>query len=676
MIKGYSHKPMGTVALAELINSGVITREEVFISSKAGLLYGDISAKLPPMKYLSEKLENKGISIEDFSEYEGLFQTLNPAFYEIALNKSLENLGLEMIDVYYIHIPEITKLKLTEDEFYEKMEMLIRWYETKCFEGKIRYYGIAFEFMVEEPFENKWHIEIERIKNIARKVSGEKNHFKYILFEYNIMCDWADTVNSQMIDGVKMTMIEACKALELETVASMPFAMGDGFKKYALSDMLDFVLKKMNHVIVGSKNPKHIEEILRCWRGNLSECSGRQRFSGTDLVEIAKCNNVSKRTIYRYKAYYEEMKEAESEKQNSLQKHVTEYQEAGENFMASSMIHLAIIRCIIVKTEFNNLDRLRLGVILPDGAVSGNSHLKKMICEQTRVTYDLEFYREKYGEQMKTDELYLGYYLHLIQDIFYRRYVYSEHHFNSSIPENVERLHQDYENTNWFVAKQYGLNQNMLRTQTLAGEPIMELADFREQELVREVREQFHPMEEKSSFFLTREMIREFIDRATEICLHELNQLAQGKAGLDSFEWSWMYYLTFGKYGTGGWASEDGTIQCIESAYDFESEKFTVSLLKHEAQHAKDLKEYPDITPAELEYRAKLVELYYSSDWELLGKFLKMADADKVNDSHAMASMRIKEEFSDGTYEDLEKIKERALELFKINTRELRHGSK
>ena len=192
--------------------------------------------------------------------------------------------------------------------------------------------------------------------------------------------------------------------------------------------------------------------------------------------------------------------------------------------MASSMIHLAIIQCMIVKTEFNNLDRLRLGVILPDGAVSGNSHLKKMICEQTRVTYDLEFYREKYGEQMKTDELYLGYYLHLIQDIFYRRYVYSEHHFNSSIPENVERLHQDYENTNWFVAKQYGLDKNMLRTQTLAGE----------------VREQFHPMEEKSSFFLTREMIREFIDRATEICLHELNQLAQGKAGLDSFEWSWI----------------------------------------------------------------------------------------------------------------------------------------
>ena len=67
---------------------------------------------------------------------------------------------------------------------------------------------------------------------------------------------------------------------------------------------------------------------------------------------------------------------------------------------------------------------------------------------------------------------------------------------------NVERLHQDYEKIQiWFVAKQYGLDKNMLRTQTLAGEPIMELADFREQELVREVREQFHPIGRKSSFF-------------------------------------------------------------------------------------------------------------------------------------------------------------------------------
>ena len=41
-------------------------------------------------------------------------------------------------------------------------------------------------------------------------------------------------MKSQMIDGVKMTMIEACKALELETVASMPFAMGEDLRNMHL----------------------------------------------------------------------------------------------------------------------------------------------------------------------------------------------------------------------------------------------------------------------------------------------------------------------------------------------------------------------------------------------------------------------------------------------------------
>ena len=63
---------------------------------------------------------------------------------------------------------------------------------------------------------------------------------------------------------------------------------------------------------------------------------------------------------------------------------------------------------------------------------------------------------------------------------------------------------------------------------------------------------------------------------------------------------SWMDYLTFGRFGTGGWASPDGTINCIEQAYDFESERFLVSLLKHEAQHTVDMKQFPGITPAEL----------------------------------------------------------------------------
>lgn len=134
---------------------------------------------------------------------------------------------------------------------------------------------------------------------------------------------------------------------------------------------------------------------------------------------------------------------------------------------------------------------------------------------------------------------------------------------------------------------------------------------------------------------------------------------------------SWMDYLTFGRFGTNGWASPDGTINCIEQAYNFESEKFLVSLLKHEAQHTVDMKNFPGIIPAELEYRAKLVELHYSGDLVLLQKFLSEADENRTDDSHAIASARIKSEFADTNQKNISCIQERALELLNAHTKEM-----
>ena len=135
---------------------------------------------------------------------------------------------------------------------------------------------------------------------------------------------------------------------------------------------------------------------------------------------------------------------------------------------------------------------------------------------------------------------------------------------------------------------------------------------------------------------------------------------------------SWMDYLTFGRFGTGGWASPDGTINCIEQAYDFESERFLVSLLKHEAQHTVDMKQFPGITSAELEYRAKLVELHYSGNLGLLQKFLSEADESRASDGHALASARLKREFADTDQSNLTRIQARALELLHAHTKEMK----
>lgn len=108
---------------------------------------------------------------------------------------------------------------------------------------------------------------------------------------------------------------------------------------------------------------------------------------------------------------------------------------------------------------------------------------------------------------------------------------------------------------------------------------------------------------------------------------------------------SWLDYLSFGEVSTGGWTDNDGIINCVKSSYDFDSENFRVSLLKHEAQHARDLTLLPSMPSALLEYRAKLVELIYSAERNLLAQFVHETDSSDDSNGHAVAAHRIVSEY-------------------------------
>ena len=109
---------------------------------------------------------------------------------------------------------------------------------------------------------------------------------------------------------------------------------------------------------------------------------------------------------------------------------------------------------------------------------------------------------------------------------------------------------------------------------------------------------------------------------------------------------SWLDYLSFGTVSTGGWSDGDGIINCVKSSYDVESERFQVSLLKHEAQHAMDLSKYRNMSSEDLEYRAKLVELIYSSQRNLLAQFVYEAGTENADNGHSRAAERLAEDFS------------------------------
>ena len=107
----------------------------------------------------------------------------------------------------------------------------------------------------------------------------------------------------------------------------------------------------------------------------------------------------------------------------------------------------------------------------------------------------------------------------------------------------------------------------------------------------------------------------------------------------------WLYWQTLGAQGAGGWYQDgdpawpDG-LYCVADRFPdpLANPAFQVSLLGHEAQHVADQRAWPDLSSAELEYRAKLVELIgYDTVEDRLASFI--ADArDDPNHPHPYAA--------------------------------------
>jgi len=150
----------------------------------------------------------------------------------------------------------------------------------------------------------------------------------------------------------------------------------------------------------------------------------------------------------------------------------------------------------------------------------------------------------------------------------------------------------------------------------------------------------------------------------------------------DVLSMGWEEYATFGKYYPGGWAAPD-RLYCVGKAYDLKSENFEVSYLKHEGQHFLDYKLFPGMQSADLEYRAKLVELIYSKTTtaRLLLSFQRRG-ANNPRNSHAFASYKVIEGYNqvdEGVLKassmNTEKVKEVAMRLLRMDS-ERRKGDK
>src|SRR5215813_2033609 len=218
-----SERAIGT-ALERLTAASKVGREEFVVCTKGGYLPFDGVPPRDVRGYIEETFVKPGIiSFEDLA---GGVHCMTPAYLQHQLEQSLRNLGLESVDVYYIHNPESQLNSVLSGEFYERLRKAFEALERNVAEGRIGEYGVATwnGFRV-RPDARDYH-SLEKMVEIARQVGGESHHFRFIQLPFNLGMQEAYSLENQQVSGRWMSVLEAASALEITVVSSASILQG------------------------------------------------------------------------------------------------------------------------------------------------------------------------------------------------------------------------------------------------------------------------------------------------------------------------------------------------------------------------------------------------------------------------------------------------------------------
>ena len=209
--------------------------------------------------------------------------------------------------------------------------------------------------------------------------------------------------------------------------------------------------------------------------------------------------------------------------------------------MAQRTIHYLFAEMISRNVELKDKPRFLLGSILPDAYVDvkdrDTTHF--MIRGEDGNYFDFHAFLGKYYELIQKDDLYLGYYMHLVEDAFYRDIFHNKYKQRPRSMEDVKRLHKDYHILNAYIVKKYGLKNTLKQTYALEKEVFHEIAAFRVEDFLDELEEDFHENVLGETFYITESMVDEFIERYLPLALKEMRSIQTGKSCLHIEDYVW-----------------------------------------------------------------------------------------------------------------------------------------
>lgn len=259
-------------AISDLVQEGKIERDSIFVSTKNGYVTNDGDIKEDFWAYVQREYAKPGVVKPD--DISSGYHCMTVPYLEDQLNRSLKNLGLECIDLIYLHNAVEGQIQdISKDQFLKNLREVMRLYEQKRKEGKIRYYGMATWECFRVPKEHPQYLSVMDVLHIAQEIGGDDHGFRFIQLPYNLYLDQAFMLKNQHVDGYDMSILDAAQRSGIGVFTSVPLMQGRLLAPGVLPDFIDLgpSLKCLQFIrstpgvlapLVGQKTPAHVEENL------------------------------------------------------------------------------------------------------------------------------------------------------------------------------------------------------------------------------------------------------------------------------------------------------------------------------------------------------------------------------------------------------------------------------
>ncbi len=169
-------------ALAVAVAAGEVPREAVVLCTKGGYLPFDGEWPADPAAWINATFLAPGIVTAD-EIVDG--HCMAPAYLRHQIAQSRQNLGVDCIDLYYLHNPEGQRAALGEDAFRDRLREAFATLEVAVAQGHIAAYGVAtWDGFRAQPSEPEY-LALEGVLEVAQDVSGDRHHFRAIQLPLN-----------------------------------------------------------------------------------------------------------------------------------------------------------------------------------------------------------------------------------------------------------------------------------------------------------------------------------------------------------------------------------------------------------------------------------------------------------------------------------------------------------